>query len=259
MVLFIVTGGSKGLGNKICMEILRRGHCVVNISRSKPRLRAMLNLNESMQNFTHIKADLSKGLSSINKIKTQLAQINLQNIKKIILINNAALIEPVGVLHNLDPQLINTHLVTNFVAPVLLTQSCVNLALKKKKDIVVFNIGSGAAFRPIEGWSMYCSTKAGLKMFTENLALDFARNKKVKFFHFSPGVMDTQMQAKIRDFKAQDFPRVREFKNMKKNNTLRDPESVAYALIEFCLKIKNNYQGSSGLSIEDLEIEESKC
>ena len=61
----------------------------------------------------------------------------------------------------------------------------------------IVNISSGAAYRPLEGWSAYCSGKAGLAMLTQAIALETA-GKGIRVFGFSPGTIDTEMQVKIR-------------------------------------------------------------
>src|SRR5262249_56915863 len=61
----------------------------------------------------------------------------------------------------------------------------------------IVNVSSGAAYRPLEGWSAYCSGKAGLAMLTRAVALETA-GKGIRIFGFSPGTIDTDMQVKIR-------------------------------------------------------------
>ena len=61
----------------------------------------------------------------------------------------------------------------------------------------IINLSSGAAYRPLEGWSAYCAGKAGLAMLTKSIALETA-GKGIRVFGFSPGTIDTDMQVKIR-------------------------------------------------------------
>jgi len=64
-----------------------------------------------------------------------------------------------------------------------------------KKGGSIINVSSGAAYRPLEGWSSYCAAKAGLTMMTRSIALEAPG---VRVFGFSPGTIDTDMQVKIR-------------------------------------------------------------
>ena len=61
----------------------------------------------------------------------------------------------------------------------------------------IVNVSSGAAIRPLEGWSAYCSAKAGLHMLTRAIALETA-GKGIRVFGFQPGTTDTDMQVLIR-------------------------------------------------------------
>lgn len=247
MDLFIVTGGSKGLGEQICIRALAKGHFVFNLSRSRPSLKS--------PNFRHLSVDLSGGLSAIKKISSALGKIDLSSFKNIHLINNAALINPVGPLAQLDLEEMNAHLMTNLISPLLLSQACTQAATSAKKPLTIFNIGSGAAFRPIAGWSMYCSSKAGLKMFTENTALDLetSKSRKIKIYHFSPGVLDTQMQQTLRGLSKKDFPDVANFKKLKTDHQLRAPGDVADLVVSFCLAPKNFGNLPTLFTINDLE------
>jgi len=71
----------------------------------------------------------------------------------------------------------------------------------------IVNISSGAVYQPLEGWSAYCSSKAGLAMLTRSIALETA-GTGVRVFGFSPGTIDPDMQTKIRAsglFRQQDI------------------------------------------------------
>jgi NAD(P)-dependent dehydrogenase (short-subunit alcohol dehydrogenase family) len=61
----------------------------------------------------------------------------------------------------------------------------------------VINLSSGAAFRPLEGWSAYCASKAGLAMFTRSIDLEYGA-QGIRAVGFAPGLVDTGMQAQIR-------------------------------------------------------------
>ncbi len=62
---------------------------------------------------------------------------------------------------------------------------------------VVVHLLSGAAYKPLEGWSAYCASKAGLSMLTRSLHEEYA-GQGIRSIGFSPGLVDTGMQAEIR-------------------------------------------------------------
>jgi len=113
-----------------------------------------------------------------------------------ILVNNAGVIEPIGALSQTDPaawarnigmNLIGTYNIIRLVLPQMLAGN----------GGTIINVSSGAAHRPLEGWSAYCCAKAGLAMLTEALSLETAQSG-LRVFGLSPGVIDTDMQATIR-------------------------------------------------------------
>jgi NAD(P)-dependent dehydrogenase (short-subunit alcohol dehydrogenase family) len=66
---------------------------------------------------------------------------------------------------------------------------------RKRGDII--NVSSGAAIRPLDGWSGYCAGKAGLAMLTRSIDLEH-REAGIRVFGFQPGTTDTDMQVIIR-------------------------------------------------------------
>jgi len=222
MQLYIITGGSKGFGASLVRQAVSRGDLVLTVSRSTiPSTSQIFSVSHDLKNIS--------GLSE--KLESVFQKMDLSKVEGLHLINNAAVLLPVGSPAEMKASEIQDHLSTNFMTPVLLT----SWFLQKTKDFkswkTVTNISSGAASHPIQGWSLYCSSKAGLKMFTENMQVENS-DPKIKFLNFSPGVMDTDMQATIRKQPVEKFSRVQEFQNMKKENQLRDPENVAKALIQ---------------------------
>jgi NAD(P)-dependent dehydrogenase (short-subunit alcohol dehydrogenase family) len=61
----------------------------------------------------------------------------------------------------------------------------------------IVNVSSGAAIRPLEGWSAYCTAKAGLAMLTRAIMLENTATG-IRVFGFQPGTTDTDMQVTIR-------------------------------------------------------------
>jgi NAD(P)-dependent dehydrogenase (short-subunit alcohol dehydrogenase family) len=112
-----------------------------------------------------------------------------------ILVNNAGVIQPIGHLAEADMLAWAENLRVNVVAAV----SAIQLALPGlvARRGTVINLSSGAAQKPMEGWSAYCAGKAALAMVTRCLHLEYG-GKGVRAFGFAPGLIDTDMQGEIR-------------------------------------------------------------
>jgi len=122
------------------------------------------------------------------------AEHRLGNID--ILVNNAGVIDPIGALADSDPVAWRRNIEVNLVGAYHAARATLPRMLEVGKGTVI-NVSSGAAHRPLEGWSAYCSGKAGLAMLTEAIALECV-DAGVRVFGLAPGVVDTDMQATIR-------------------------------------------------------------
>ena len=95
-------------------------------------------------------------------------------------------------------------------------------------------VWEGFTFKWYEGWSSYCAGKAGLDRFTEAVQLEESRKiNGVKLVSIAPGIIDTNMQGKIREASESEFALVNKFKDYKSTGQLSSAEEVASKLIEF--------------------------
>lgn len=223
MKLFIITGTTKGLGYSLAQKALEEGHMVISISRKS---------SIKHPHFFPVKHDLTSSKGLEKKIDSLLVKLKLKKLNSVVLINNAAIIDPIGPVTDFSLEEINDHMQVNLIAPVFLTGIIINKLRKHKCPQTYVVINSGAGMHPIQGWSLYCSGKSALRMFTHCLNSDYQMEKNYRFINFYPGVMDTQMQSTIRKQSAKKFHRVNEFKDLKTQNRLLSPDKVASALME---------------------------
>jgi benzil reductase ((S)-benzoin forming) len=223
--LYVITGGSKGLGKALVQRALAQNHFVVSISRTQ-------NKDLKNSNLIQLQQDLSKSFESIEKkLNIFFKKIDFKKFRNIYFVNNAAQIEPVAEIGNLKSSDVEKHIRLNYTMPVLLTNWFLAKKMTNSGMTVFVQISSGAASFAITNWSIYCSSKAAIEMFNSVMQIQIAKSKKIKAFTYSPGIMDTGMQSVIRSLKKSDFPEVSRFKDYKKSNELRSPESVAEHLM----------------------------
>lgn len=113
-----------------------------------------------------------------------------------ILVNNAGVIGPIGRMLDISPEDWGANIETNLIAAFHATQTAMRHMVAKGGGTIV-NLSSGAAHRPMEGWSAYCCGKAGLAMLTRAIHEEYAP-QGIRVFGFAPGVVDTDMQGSIR-------------------------------------------------------------
>lgn len=217
---YFITGTSRGIGEALAKELLiDKKNYVLGFSRNQ-------SIEES--NYSHKHIDLSN-IESITNFDFP----NVPNAESICLVNNAGTLGDIKYFGNLSDENLAHTMVTNFVAPIVLS----NKFMRKYKDIAnrktIINIGSGASKTPYDGWGAYCASKAGLEMITKVIAKeqDIA-NTGFQVYNIAPGVVDTKMQESIRESNTDDFSHLYKFLDLKKENGLYQAKDVAIKLIE---------------------------
>lgn len=221
MDIVIITGGSKGIGKALVQKYASKKYKVFSFSRSSSGIKGITETIIDLSNILESKAQFSLFLNNLKKIK----------INSLHLINNAARIGTIAHIENINSDDIIKSINLNITLPILLSK----LFIEHTKDIFcqkkITNISSGAAIKPYEGWSIYGSSKAALDMFTKTIASEQSLVKNgVKCIALYPGVVDTDMQKKIRKTKKTDFNKLQRFIDLKKNNELYTPNYVAEAI-----------------------------
>lgn len=180
----LVTGGAGGIGLAAINALHAKGAQVTFTARS-------------LESLNTAKADLPKDVQGVIcdiRNHAQLQKICASGFD--ILINNAGVIEPIGLMAEIDFTAFSASIETNLTAQFAAIQCCLPYMLAQKRGTVV-NVSSGAAHRPKEGWSAYCAGKAGMAMLTQSLHLEYGA-MGIRSFGLAPGVVDTGMQVKIR-------------------------------------------------------------
>jgi benzil reductase ((S)-benzoin forming) len=220
---YYITGTSRGIGKALAEHLLEnQSNKVIGISR----LRTIEH-----PNYKHFYLDLT----DVNAITDFKFEIHA-DAKKIYLINNAGslgFIKPVG---KLDAHTIVSNYTLNLIAPSVLTNAFIDCYETTDAEKVILTISSGAGKTPIDGWAVYCASKAGIDMFSRVVDEEqkikaehpsSSIHKGFKIFSIAPGVVDTDMQHEIRSSSKEDFSRLENFIEYKTANQLLTPESVS--------------------------------
>jgi benzil reductase ((S)-benzoin forming) len=214
--LLILTGHTKGLGHAILDKFLdHEGIKIMALSRS--------TLEIDHPRLTEFALDLS----DLNALESQLPKFFPQEIfDRYLLINNAGWIGEVKPIGKLNPKGIQRLMNLNLVAPMIITDAFVRAYSDQSGQKIICNISSGAAQKPLPGWGEYCTSKAGLAMFSK-VAAEELSTLGFRVFSLAPGIVDTEMQAEIRKAESGDFPALDRFVSYKSNGLLSTPEEVA--------------------------------
>ncbi len=218
----IITGAGKGIGKATAKLFAQAGASVVLASRTAADINAVA---------AEIKAAGGQALAIPTDV-TNLANIDhlviltLRAFRHIdILVNNAAVIQPIGKAWEVDPIAWQQLIHTNLIGPFLCTRAVLPHMLDRG-DGHIINVTSGAAYSDIVGWSAYCASKAALDRFTTILAQEVS-DTEIVVCGMSPGATDTPMQAEIRNISKTTFPLVDHFRQRFEAGTLTTPEDAA--------------------------------
>lgn len=221
----LISGATGGLGSclvKRCIksESIRKIHFLY---RDEKKLNALFTKSD----LEKVNGTIYSEDHSYNSYKNYIEQIvNNNNIDVLTFIITAFSIEPIDVIGKLDPVNIEKSLKVNIEEMV----SIINLLMSKRNfELRIININSGAAYRPLHGWSMYCASKAFVNMFLETLRKE---NPGMKVVTYEPGVINTKMQQKIRQTNTSQCEDVELFKNYYLEGKLHDPDKVANDIFE---------------------------
>ena len=234
--MFVVTGGGTGIGRALAFALTDRGYSVIIVGRRESLLVETARYSPLIK---YICADVSTHQGRLH-VAEQLGEVE----QIFGLIHNAGIIDPIMPMLEMVEEAWQSVMATNVNAPLFLTQ----LLYDKLINGRVLNIGSGAAYFPVKGWSAYCVSKAALAMLTRSWALE---SEEVAFSSVMPGIIDTDMQAHIRDASCMDEEKLGFFKQLKEDNRLVSVETVALFLSWLLLELDQERYVSQEWDIYD--------
>lgn len=189
----LVTGASRGLGEGVARALGEAGAAVMLVARDGALSSAVARDIAARGGRAEAAAcdvsDYGAVDSLVSETRARLGGLD-------ILVNNAGVIEPIAEIATSDPAVWARNITINLIGAYNVVRAVLPGMLAKSGGTIV-NVSSGAAYRPLEGWSAYCSGKAGLAMLTRAIELE-TKGKGIRVFGFSPGTIDTDMQVKIR-------------------------------------------------------------
>jgi NAD(P)-dependent dehydrogenase (short-subunit alcohol dehydrogenase family) len=179
----LVTGATRGIGAELVRVLVAQGARVfagvLDQAEALPDAATVLQLDVTRQ------ADVD---AAIARVTAEAGRLD-------VLVNNAGVISPIGPLASLASDALAPAFAVNVTGVHRMVVAALPLLRASRGTIV--NAGTGAATTPMEGWTAYCTSKAGVHMLTRLLALELGPEGIQSFFIGIPPT-DTAMQAEIR-------------------------------------------------------------
>ncbi|MDX1615348.1 MAG: SDR family NAD(P)-dependent oxidoreductase [Candidatus Promineifilaceae bacterium] len=244
----IVTGASRGLGAAIATEAAALGARVVLSARSVARLEAQArDIRQNGGAALVAPGDVSR-LEDCQAIVYRTAE-RFGAIDA--LVNNAGMIEPLAPLAETPPSAWRHHLDVNVLGPMMLTQAA--LPYLRQRQGRVIHVSSGAAEYGRAGWAAYCIGKGALNQFNRVLAEE---EPALTTIAVRPGVVDTDMQATIREEGAAGMTKAdhERFIRFQEKDQLLDPTIPGRVLAYLALRAPAEWSGEF-LSWDDEKVQ----
>ena len=185
--IVFITGASSGIGAACAKKFAQAGYDLVLNARSEDRLRPLLE--ELAQSYSIQVCPLIFDVRD-RKAAQQAIDSLPEGFKAIdVLVNNAGLAlgmdkEYEGIEENYD-----TMIDTNITALLMITRMVVPGMVERGRGHII-NIGSVAGDAAYPGGSVYCATKAAVKVLSDGLRMDLVHTP-LRVTNVKPGLVET--------------------------------------------------------------------
>ena len=186
----MITGASRGIGEAAARVFADAGANVVLLARGQDAIdRIAAEIGTSA---LAVACDVSKYADV--EAAVQAARDAFGSVD--VLINNAGAVQPVSHLATSDPDAWG-HVIDINLKGVYYGMRAVLPDMIAAGGGSILTISSGAARGPVEAWSHYCASKAGVAMLTRMVDKE-NRDDGIRAIGLSPGTVATEMQREIK-------------------------------------------------------------
>jgi len=234
----LVVGASRGIGEATARVLAAQGAEVVLSARSEAAITGIAEeIRASGGKALALACDIADPAAVAALVEAVMARCGrLDHV-----VNNAGVIAPVARLADVAPDDWAKLIAINLAGVFTVCRAVLPVVRHAGRGVIV-NLSSGAAHRPVEGWSAYCASKAGAKLLTEVMALEEA-DTGIRIYGFQPGAVDTGMLEQVRAAHLSEY-------SERPRETLLPPELPARAIAWLCAAQPQDLSGQE-LTIRD--------
>ncbi len=185
----IITGGSRGIGRAIAERFAQEGCNLMLVSRTEQELEKTA---DSIKKQYSVSVSICQTDIGNEKEVNAMVQNTIDEFGRIdILINNAAVIGPMGEISNIDGQQFISTLKSNIGGTVFCSKAVIPY-MKSQNQGCIINLSGGGGLYPLPYYDAYSASKAAIVRLTENFALELEKYN-INVTAISPGAVNTSM------------------------------------------------------------------
>ena len=194
----LITGAGRGIGRAIALAYANEGAQLVLAARSPEELAETARQVEALGASSCV---VATDITEQSQVERMVAQALDRFASVDVLVNNAGIAGPVGVLQENDPGSWIRTVQVNLIGTYLCCWAVLPAMLRQGRGKIINLSGAGAAF----AWpnlSAYGATKAAVVRLTEGLALELA-DTNIQVNALGPGSIHTRMWEEMTDAAAE--------------------------------------------------------
>ena len=230
----LITGGSKGIGKTIALELASKGVSVAinygtDDKSAEKTLNEIISLGGKAVKFKAGVEQWSEVQEMIRYVKEHLDEID-------ILVNNAGIVKDASIVY-MNPEDFKNVVETNLIGCFNSTKAVALSMIKRQRGNIV-NISSLSAVIGTPGQCNYSASKGGIISFTKSIAREFAPFG-IRVNAIAPGLIDIGMTEKM---ESRQKDRVM---SMIPAGRFGKPGEIAYAALFFASDLSGYITGQT--------------
>jgi len=194
----LVTGGARGIGAAICLELAKSGFNVVVFDVMDAAETVAIASRAGVRGMA-IVGDVTKKsdrCAALDRVEKELGRLD-------VLVNNAGVAPKVRAdILQATEESYDRVMAVNLKGPYFLTQAAADWMIRQRRQrddwMCIVNISSCSAYAASPSRGEYCISKAGVAMATKLYAARLAEHR-IGVYEIRPGIIATDMTAAVKD------------------------------------------------------------